>query len=240
MNKPWLDYPWLMSATYNTKPQVAISACLNGERVRYDGAEQTLPTTSVLAEQLQLLSLCPEVAAGMTVPRPPIQLVETENQIAARGRDDTTIDMTTALHRVRQNHLQRFSESLCGYIFKSRSPSCGLHSTPLFNAQNKQIALGSGLQATYFQQQLPWLAFCEETQLQTTNQCRRFAWLCRLVLDLRLASQQYQLATLHDHYQGLIELLPTDRQAQLNACIQHADPLQYWQLLVSASYWLDD
>lgn len=243
MNKQWLEYPWLMPATYHAKPQVAISACLNGERVRYDGAEQTLATTSLLAEQLQLLSLCPEVAAGMTVPRPPIQLVEVDEQILALGRDDADIDMTAALHTVRQNHVECFGQSLCGYIFKSRSPSCGLHSTPLFNAQGAQTGLGSGLQADYVQQQLPWLVFSEETRLQTASQCQRFIWACRLVFDLRLACQQRGLAALHHHYRGLIEQLPTDRQAQLTASLQGMQPRQYRQQMASAcsaSLGLDD
>jgi uncharacterized protein YbbK (DUF523 family) len=240
MNDAWLDYPWLMPATYHTQPQVAISACLNGERVRYDGAEKALATASLLADQLQLLPLCPEVAAGMTVPRPPIQLVEIGGQILARGRDNADIDMTTALHKVRQYHVERFGQTLCGYIFKSRSPSCGLHSTPLFTALGEQITLSSGLQAEYFQQQLPWLAFSEETRLQTASQCQRFAWACRLVFDLRLASQQRGLAVIHHHYRGLIEQLPADRQAQLNACLQATKPLQYRQLMVGACLELDN
>ena len=59
------------------RPRVGVSSCLLGHRVRYDGAEKQIPWISEdLASEVELVPICPEVGAGMSVPRPPIQLVE--------------------------------------------------------------------------------------------------------------------------------------------------------------------
>ncbi len=55
--------------------KIGISRCLLGQRVRYDGADKySRICNEDLAERFELVSVCPEVDAGLTVPRPPVEL----------------------------------------------------------------------------------------------------------------------------------------------------------------------
>ncbi len=217
------------------KPQVAISACLNGEAVRYDGTSKRLATTStLLSNALTLLPICPEVGAGMTTPRPPIQLVRTGDQIEAVGRDDKNLNPTPQLEQFRQQSIDRLAPSLCGYIFKARSPSCGINSTPIFNSEGEDIGVGSGLQAAYVQQTLPWLPIQEEQDLATEQQCQQFIFQCQVLRDLRLGCQQQGLAAVHKHYVTIINVLPNQQQAALEASMKAGTQERYWEILLRA------
>ena len=218
-----------------TKPQVAISACLNGQAVRYDGTSKKLQTTSTfLSNALTLLPICPEVGAGMPTPRPPIQLVDNGDRIATIGRDDKTLNPTEALLHFRQKSIDSLGSSLCGYIFKSRSPSCGVNSTPVFNTAGESIGVSSGLQAAYVQQTMPWLPIREEQQLASEKQCEQFIFQCRLLQDLYLGCQQQGLAAVDRHYSGVINTLPNQSQAALEQSLRTGNKGKYWEELLRA------
>lgn len=186
------DIDFLVADSRYARPEVAISACLAGERVRYDGRSKPLPpVTGLLTEHLTLLPICPEVAVGMTVPRPPIQLVTTAAGLKTLGRDDASLDMTAPLQHYSRQSVATLNGQLCGYILKSRSPSCGLDSTPVFNPQGQQTGLGSGLQAACFRQQLPWLPLIEDTGLRHQREGWRFILDCRLLYDWRQGCRRY-------------------------------------------------
>lgn len=180
---------------------VAVSACLAGERVRYDGKDKRLPVYPLLNEELKLVPICPEIGAGLGVPRPPVQLVKVGSKTLALGRDDIELDVTAALENHAAQSLQRLSNnySLCGYLWKSRSPSCGLDSTPLFDANGSQIALTAGIQAEYIRRHLPYIKHGEETSLADESAVKAFILQCRLVFDF-LYGAAVSLHALHDHY----------------------------------------
>lgn len=185
---------------------VAVSACLAGEKVRYDGADKRMSAYSLLNAELNFVAICPEQGAGLGVPRPPVQLVESGGRINALGLDDRSLDVTTALQDFAAHSLSQLSSThrLCGYLWKSRSPSCGFNSTPIHNLAGIEIDRGSGIQAGYFQRSLPHLSYCEETQLLTENAIVVFILRCRLVFDLLYASNASP-ASLHRHYAFLHE-----------------------------------
>ena len=107
---------------------IAISACLTGEAVRYDGSDaaDALPRRE-LADVFEYTAVCPEVGIGMGVPRPPIRLVGTASTLRAVGVDDPGLDVTGALAAFGRSQAVRLKD-VCGYIFMARSPSCGLAS----------------------------------------------------------------------------------------------------------------
>ena len=107
---------------------VAISACLTGEAVRYDGSDAAadLPEAG-LAAVFEYEPICPEVGIGLGVPRPPIRLVGEGGSLRAVGVDDPSLDVTGALRAFGRAQAARL-DSVCGYIFMTRSPSCGLAS----------------------------------------------------------------------------------------------------------------
>jgi uncharacterized protein YbbK (DUF523 family) len=114
------------------KPLIGVSRCLLGDAVRYDGQSKT---NQIILEQLEPLfefvPVCPEVEAGLSIPRPAVQLTGSIENPQLIGRDDVSIDVTDIMHRYCQSKPAELAQ-LAGFIFKSRSPSCGLNSTPVF------------------------------------------------------------------------------------------------------------
>lgn len=208
------------------RPVVAISACLNGDKVRYDGGDKSLQSTlAILSKHLQLQPICPEVGAGMGVPRAPVQLVQgSDGSLRALGRDNPQLDVTEALLAYARSSLQTLQPDICGYILKSRSPSCGLGSTEIIDPDGRR-SLGSGLQAAHFARELPWLQRIEETALDDPHLCADFIARCLLLADVRQHCRRHSPEPLRHHYAGLIRRLPETAQAQLDS----DDPGRFWQ-----------
>ena len=120
---------------------VAVSECLTGAAVRYDGSDARASFPHAELEGLfSCVPICPEVGIGMGVPRPPIQLVRDPDRRAgnpekprALGVQDPGVDVTAELEayaRARSGQLRE----VYGYVFMERSPSCGLYSVPVHGA----------------------------------------------------------------------------------------------------------
>ena len=109
---------------------VAVSDCLTGSEVRYDGGHKR---SSLCHEQLaglfELRGICPELAIGMGVPRDPIRLVGDIAAPRARGVKDPTVDVTDSL---RAHKVLPSLADVCGYIFMKSSPTCGLYRVKVF------------------------------------------------------------------------------------------------------------
>lgn len=149
------------------------SACLQGQKVRYDGASKAASIVPTLMQHITLQTICPEVEAGMTVPRPAVELVQHDNNIRVLGRDDKALDVSVVLQRQAERYIALIESnlSICGVVFKDRSPSCGLGSTPIFDLKGLPLQTGSGVIAARLRQRFPQLMLLEQTQLQTDADC---------------------------------------------------------------------
>ncbi len=179
------------------KPVVGISSCLLGQPVRYDGGHKQQNTIiNYLSPELTLFSFCPEVSAGLGTPRPPVELISCDAGISARGRDNVSLDVTFALQKVaRELTLQLQQQNAIAYIFKARSPSCGVNTTPLLNENKELLRHTDGLVAEYIRQQLPNLIIVDENLLATQRQCELFLASCKLAtlrLNIKITSNQWQ------------------------------------------------
>ncbi|MBE9567322.1 MAG: DUF523 domain-containing protein [Proteobacteria bacterium] len=113
------------------RPIIGVSQCLLGDAVRYDGrSKANIIVTRQLSRIFDLVAVCPEVEAGLSVPRPPVQLTGDINNPELTGRDDPSINIT-ALMQEYCNTKPAELKHLSGFIFKSRSPSCALNSAPV-------------------------------------------------------------------------------------------------------------
>jgi uncharacterized protein YbbK (DUF523 family) len=107
------------------KIRIGVSGCLVGERVRYDGEDKRDAfIADTLGAAFELVPVCPEVAIGMGVPRPPIRLVGDPLHPRALGVDDPALDVTAPLTAYGRRMAVELDD-IGAYIFKSRSPSCG-------------------------------------------------------------------------------------------------------------------
>lgn len=150
-----------------TRLCVGVSSCLLGNPVRYDGEDKASPGVLALAAEVVFLPFCPEVAIGLGVPRPPIQLVRRGDEVFALGVDDPLVDVTDALRGYAEQLAESYGAELHGYVFKARSPSCGLGTTPLFDSDSEQLGVIDGLFAGVLRVAWPGLPMVDEVALET-------------------------------------------------------------------------
>lgn len=148
------------------KAKLGVSSCLLGNEVRYDGSHKYCQyIADTLAEKFELIAFCPEVAIGLGVPRRPIQLVAVGDSIRLRGVEDPELDVTSDIQAYAQSLLPQL-DKLSGYIFKSRSPSCGVADVPVYLVDGSAAPEpASGLFAQAIQDLLPDLPLSNEETL---------------------------------------------------------------------------
>ena len=144
---------------------IGISSCLLGERVRYDGRLKGADElVAALDHQVRWISICPEVGAGLSTPRPPMDLYQTRIGVRMRTLDGAR-DVTEALESfARRAITRRVREGACGMIFKSRSPSCGIGDAQLHDGAAETT---DGLMVRAVRAALPELPIARDEALLT-------------------------------------------------------------------------
>ena len=142
--------------------RLGVSSCLLGSRVRYDGGHKYDPLiVETLGELFDFVAICPEAAIGMGVPRPPIRLQGKTTQPRAVSVDNPQSDVTMALHDYAKQIAPELQD-ISGYIFKGRSPSCGIGDTPVYDNNGEPIYLGVGVFAQALMSYWPLLPVTDE------------------------------------------------------------------------------
>lgn len=148
------------------RPVIAVSSCLLGQRVRYDGTDKYAPwIVEVLGREVDFLPICPEVGIGLGIPRPPIRLMAVAGQVRARGIEDLSLDVTDRLESFAKETAKGL-RAVSGYILKAKSPSCGLGRVKLFTDPELFEPIGTGIHAAVIRAALPGLPMEDDDQLQ--------------------------------------------------------------------------
>ena len=146
--------------------RLGISRCLLGEEVRYDGRHNKDNfLTEVLGRYVEWIPVCPEVEAGLGIPREPMRLIgDPQNpRLVTIG---SKIDHTRALETMAKSRIEKFKQlDLAGYVFIKTSPSCRVDRVRLYNAHGTPSRKGVGLFARAFMKQFPLILVEEEGQL---------------------------------------------------------------------------
>ena len=149
------------SKHYAERPLIAISSCLVGQKVRYDGtAKRNSWLVDKFGKHVDYRPICPEMAIGMPTPRPPIRLVGTPDRTRVLGVEDPSVDVTEKLEDFALNTAGQL-QAVSGYVFMSKSPSCGMERVKLYNASGHAEKKGVGAYARVLMASLPNLP-CEE------------------------------------------------------------------------------
>jgi len=148
-----------------SRPRVVVSKCLGFEACRYNGEMVEADWLEALQSKADVVSVCPEVLAGLGVPREPINLYRKDGRVYVI-QDETGLDVTEALELASDEFLSTLG-GVDAFILKSKSPSCGLG--------NKKITLGdsfyldSGVFAQKAIEAYGEAVFVDETSLSEDN-----------------------------------------------------------------------
>lgn len=147
-------------------PRLGISACLMGERVRYDGGHKHDPfLTQTLGHFVEWVPVCPEVEVGLGIPREPMRL-EGDPAVPRLLTLKSRIDLTERMQEWAARRVEELAAlDLHGFVFKSNSPSSGLHRVPVYAADGMPAREGRGLFAATFVRRFPLLPVEEEGRL---------------------------------------------------------------------------
>jgi uncharacterized protein YbbK (DUF523 family) len=145
------------------KIKIGISACLLGENVRYDGGH-TRDTfiINMLGPYVDFVPVCPEVECGLSVPRERMHL-EGDLKHPRLIITQTQQDITDQLNQWAEMRIKILAaKDLRGFIFKSKSPSCGIQNVSIFDLNGESYGKGQGLFASIFMEYLPSIPVDEE------------------------------------------------------------------------------
>ena len=101
--------------------KILVSACLLGENCKYNGGNNLRQQVLALGQEHELIPVCPEVAAGLGIPRIPIEIrngevVRSDGVSVDRAIREAVVDLIGGLPQ---------DIDLC--VLKARSPTCGVH-----------------------------------------------------------------------------------------------------------------
>lgn len=170
--------------------QVGISACVFGERVRFDGGhKQNRFVVDELSKHFTFKPVCPEVGIGMTVPRPVIRLLQVaEGDERLVESKNQSIDYTDKMKAFADKQIRQ-SDNMCGYIVCAKSPTCGMERVKLHIPNNNTVPGGTtGLYTRELMEKMPWLPIEEDGRL------------CDPVLRENFV---FRVFALHDFYQSV-------------------------------------
>ena len=158
------------------KPRLAVSACLLGKKVRYNGdAAEFRALTRKWNGHFDLVGVCPEVGIGMGTPRPTIRLVNDGESIRLVNPKNGD-DFTSPMLEYAQLQADALVESgICGFVFKKDSPSCGLERVKVYReGQVQAIRNGMGMFAKVFTTLYPHIPVIEEGRLTDPRQAEHY------------------------------------------------------------------
>ena len=148
------------------KIKLGISTCLLGQNVRYDGGHKLDRfLTDTLGQYVEYVPVCPEVECGLPIPRETMYLEGNPNS-PRLVTIHTQQDMTNRMVQWAKKRIMALeNEDLCGFIFKSNSPSCGVERIRVCNKKGLSVKKGVGIFARIFMDHFPLHPMEDEERL---------------------------------------------------------------------------
>lgn len=149
------------------KIKIGISSCLLGNEVRFDGQHKHDKfITGTLGHWCDFLAVCAEVECGLSIPREALRLVGSadKNKIMT---NKNFVDITGQMQDWVKKRLEELDEEdLVAFIFKAKSPSCGMRSIKVYKEDGNIASYkGRGLFAEMFIKRFPLIPVEDEGRL---------------------------------------------------------------------------
>ena len=142
------------------RKKVAVSACMLGQYCRYDGASKPVEGLKEALEGYEVIPFCPEAPLG--TPRGRISVIRTEEGYRL-WRDSDGEDVTDVILAEMKALLEAHPDIELA-VMKSKSPSCGLGTTPILNDKRQMLRYGNGVAVQYLRDFHPEIEIVDETQ----------------------------------------------------------------------------
>ena len=104
--------------------KILVSACLLGTPCRWDGRSKKNDKLIAMLDREKIVSVCPEVLAGLPTPRPACELCERYNMQLVLDKDGNDFTESFLLGAKKALEVAKSSDVKIAYL-KSGSPSCG-------------------------------------------------------------------------------------------------------------------
>ena len=142
------------------KKKAIVSACLLGEMVRYDGTTKADSRVIEALKEYEIIPFCPEdPVMGTPRERVSVVMLDDENKVIT---DNSKVEVTTALQLQTQKMIEAHPDADI-IVLKSKSPSCGLGTTPILNGEGAEVKKGNGVAADLFIKMFPGRVFDENS-----------------------------------------------------------------------------
>ena len=189
--------------------RLGISTCLLGQKVRYDGGHKLERfLTDTLGQYVEYVPVCPEVECGFGIPREAFRLVgdpESPRLVTSRTHQDYTERM---MQWAKRRVIELEGEGLCGFIFKSNSPSSGMERVKVYGEKGMPVKKGRGIFARIFIEYFPLIPVEDEGALHDPRLRENFVERIFALKRWReTLSKKYTMADLvefHTHHKLLI------------------------------------
>lgn len=198
-----------------------------GAPVRFDGShKRDRFLAQSLDEHVDWVLVCPEVGAGMGVPRPTLRLVgdpATPRLLVGASGEDLT-ERVEAFSRTALDRLAALD--LCGFVLKSSSPTCGMERVRVYAASGIPHKQGVGVFARALMERFPELPIEEEGRLH--DPALREAFLDAVFAYARwraLAQQPFEaraLVAFHQRNKFLLRVHSPMHAAELGRLVARA------------------
>ncbi|MFW6123320.1 MAG: YbgA family protein, partial [Thermodesulfobacteriota bacterium] len=201
--------------------------------------------TDTLGNYVEFVPVCPEVECGLGTPREAMHLVgdpASPRLVTVRSGVDHTERM---LSWARRRVVELEKEDLCGFIFKSKSPSSGMERVKVYGPSGPAATTGVGLFARAFMEHFPLLPVEEEGRLHDPRLRESFIeaifTLKRWREMLRLQEGRGALVDFHTRHKLLLRAHSLEHLRQLGKLVAQASSLavaelyeRYQKLLLEA------
>ncbi|MBU1050227.1 DUF523 and DUF1722 domain-containing protein [Candidatus Bipolaricaulota bacterium] len=127
------------------RPRVFFSRCLGFDACRYNGQEIRDKVVEWVKPFVESVTVCPEMAIGLGVPRFPIRLIEIKDELTL-VQPETGLDCTAHMAAFTDEYLAHMP-AVDGFVLKYRSPSCGPSQVKVYNSPKPRSGhrKGSGM-----------------------------------------------------------------------------------------------
>ena len=210
--------------------RVGVSSCLLGNNVRFDGGHKLDRFLSdTLGQFVEYVPVCPEVECGFPVPREALRLVgDAANPRLVTSR--TNVDHTERMVSwARERVAELEGENLCGFIFKSNSPSSGMERVRVYDSNGVPSKTGVGVFARIFMEHFPLLPVEDEGRLHDMklreNFIERVFTLKRWRDTLAAGRTRGDLVAFHTRHKLLLLAHSPKHYKEMGSLVAHAKEL---------------